>query len=228
MMDSYKFIDLTYSIYKDMPSWNGRCGFSSEIKMDYDEGVRVMLYKCHAGIGTHMDSPSHFFEGAANIADVPVEDLIVPACIIDVSSKAHADYMIITKDIIDFEKQHGNIPERSLVVGYTGCGKRWPDVRAYRNPDETGHMHFPGFAADTAELLLERRCVGIGIDTLSPDGSNMEFPVHQHILGAGKYILENVANLELMPKVGAYIIALPIKVKEGTEAAIRAIGLVPK
>ena len=60
------------------------------------------------------------------LPNVPVEDLIVPACIIDVSSKAHTDYIITPKDIIDFEERHGNITERSLVVGYTGWGKRHP------------------------------------------------------------------------------------------------------
>ena len=228
MLDSYRFVDLTHSIHPEVPSWTGACGFESEIKMDYDQGVRVMKYTCHAGIGTHMDSPSHFYPNTANIADIPIEDLIVPACIIDVSAKMHADYMIDPKDLSDYEEQHGKIPPKSLIIGYTGWSSHWPDAKAYRNEDADGQMHFPGFTASAAELLLERKCVGIGIDTLSPDGSNMEFPVHKHILGAGKYILENMANLEQMLQSGGYIIALPIKVKEGTEAAVRAIGLIPK
>ena len=55
-------------------------------------------------------------------------------------------------------------------------------------------MHFPAFSAASAELLLKRNVAGIAIDTLSPDCLDPDFTVHTLILGAGKYIIENIAD----------------------------------
>jgi kynurenine formamidase len=49
--------------------------------------------------------------------------------------------------------------------------------------------------------------------------------VHQAFLGSGKILIENVANLDKIPAIGAFIMALPIKIKDATEAPIRLIGL---
>jgi kynurenine formamidase len=121
--------------------------------------------------------------------------------------------------------QH-QIQANSFVVGFTGWSRRWGDPDQYRNV-VNGSMCFPGFSQEAAELLLERNVAGVGIDTLSPDGSNMEFPVHLSFLRAGKVLLENLTNLDRLPAAGSYILALPLKIKGGTESPIRAVGLIP-
>ncbi len=232
VLGNFEAIDLTHDIESSIPTWNGSCGFHFEVKMDYDQGVRVLLYKCHAGVGTHMDAPSHFFRDGAVISDLDVNNLIVPARVIDVSAKVHPDLFIGPEDMLDHEKRWGKIEENSLVFAYTGWEKFWKDVNCYRNPDDFGKMHFPGFDEKAAELLLERKIAGIGIDTLSPDGSNngpgAKYPVHECVLRAGKYIIENAANLSKMPPKGAFAIALPLKITVGAEAAMRLVGLVKK
>lgn len=73
---------------------------------------------------------------------------------------------------------------------------------------------------------MDRNVNGIGIDTLSPDTPISNFPVHRIILDANKYIIENINNLERMPVIGAYVLALPLKGPELTEAPVRMIGLI--
>ncbi len=221
-----KLIDLTHPLDWSVPTWNGGCGFHAEIKMDYPQGLRVLSYKMHAGIGTHMDAPSHFFQEGKHIADISLQELFVPLVILDVSKEAHADFLIGPKELLAFEKRHGKIPKGSAVIANTGWAKKWRDTAAYRNPDAQGRMHFPGFQGEGAEFLLERGIVGVGIDTLSPDGTNQGFPVHEAILGNGKYILENLTQLEEVPPLGAYLIALPLKIREGTESAVRAVAVI--
>ena len=85
---------------------------------------------------------------------------------------------------------------------------------------------FPSIMSIAAELLLERQIIGLGIDTLSPDRPDNGFPVHKLILGEDKFIVENVANASRMPPVGAYSLALPIKINEGTEAPVRLVGMI--
>lgn len=232
VLEHFEVVELTHPLNGLAPTWTGSCGFRHEIKMDYDQGVRVMSYKCHAGVGTHMDAPSHFFPNTANIADIPLDHLIVPACILDLSFRMNPDLFVMPEDILAFESKWGKIASGSLFFAYTGWDCFWNQNERYRNPDPQGKMHFPGFHVAAAELLLERDVVGIGIDTLSPDGSNSlpenKFPVHQCILGAGKYIIENAAHLSRMPSVGGYALALPLKITVGSEACMRLVGLIPR
>ena len=77
-----------------------------------------------------------------------------------------------------------------------------------------------------AKLLVSKKIVGLGVDTLSPDLPDSGFPVHEIILGSGKYIVENIAHLEKMPIMGAHVLILPIKGLGLTEAPVRMVGLI--
>ncbi len=226
--EDFSIIDLTHPLSSQVPTWNGSCGFHLEVKLDYDQTFRVQQIKMHAGIGTHIDAPSHRIQGGSAIDDLPLQQLIAPACVIDVSTKAHEDYEISLEDIEHYEKQFGLVPEHSLVIGYTGWSRYWQSPDQYRNEDANGQMHFPVFSKEAAELLLQRNVVGIAIDTLSPDCLDHSFPVHKIILGAEKYIIENIADCSLLPPKGAMVIALPIRAQNATEAPIRIVGLVKK
>lgn len=227
VLERFRVIELTHLLSSEVPTWSGSCGFCLEIKKDYDQMFRVQQIKMHAGVGTHMDAPSHCIPGGNSIADIPLEQFIVPACVIDISAKAHADYELSVEDIEEYERAHDKIPEGSLVIAHTGWGRFWPNSEAYRNVDVNGRMHFPAFSGQAAELLVKRSIVGIAIDTFSPDCLDETFPVHKAILGAGKYIIENIANCSQLPAKGSYVIALPLRAEKATESPIRIIGLIP-
>ena len=222
----YRMIELTHLLCPEVPTWNGSCGFCLEVKKDYDQMFRVQQIKMHAGVGTHMDAPSHRIQGSASIADIPLEQLIVPASLIDVSEKAHGDYELSVEDIEKYERKYGKIHADSLVIAHTGWGRFWSDSDAYRNVDDQGQMHFPAFSKEAAEFLVERNVAGIAIDTLSPDCLDLNFPVHKIFLEAGKYIIENIANASHMPPAGGYVISFPLRIEGATESPARIIGLV--
>lgn len=226
LLNHFSIQDLTHPLCSDAPTWNGSCGFCLDIQQDYDKVFRVQQIKMHAGVGTHMDAPSHRIKGGDSISDIPLEQLIVPICVINVSERAEADYEISTQDIEDYENKHGEIGQNSLVIGFTGWNRFWMNAERYRNEDVNGQMHFPAFSAQAAERLLKRDIAGIAIDTLSPDCLDKGYPVHRLILGAGKYIIENIADCSLIPPKGSYAIALPLRT-ESTESPIRIIALVP-
>ena len=224
----YKLIDLTHTLDSNIPTWNGGCGFNHEIHIDYpdcqgEDKFRVMKMSMHAGIGTHMDAPSHCIEGGKCIHEFDVNDLCMPCVVIDVSGKCHEKYSVSTEDVTDFERQHGLLPKGSCVMIKTGWSKFWNEPSKYHN----SHV-FPTVSLEAANLLLRRGVNALGIDTLSPDRPENGFKVHQAFLGAGKVIIENVANLDSMPPVDAFVMALPIKVKDVTEAPMRLVGLIKK
>ncbi|MFI5342707.1 MAG: cyclase family protein [Chlamydiales bacterium] len=231
-ISDFKLIDLTHALDSQVPTWDDSCGFQKSVSADYSASLTKtnFLLHClemHAGIGTHMDAPCHCIKGGMSIADIALTQLLLPLIVLDVSSKAHANYQIDVNDILAFEKTDGAIPPECLVIGYTGWSQYWNHPAQYRNADEKGELHFPSFSRHAAEVLLERGVSGIAIDTLSPDLSiNGYFPVHELFLGKGKYIIENVANAHLLPSVGAYGIVLPLKVSDCAEAPVRFIALI--
>lgn len=225
----YKPIDLTHALDGAIPTWTGGCGFHHDVHIDYadcpgPDQFRVMKIGMHAGVGTHMDAPSHCFPGGKSIHDFDVTDLIMPCVVMDISKQCHERYSLCVEDVLDFESQYGPVPSGSCVMIYTGWSQFWNEPEKYHN----NHI-FPSVSADAAALLLDRGISALGIDTLSPDRpDNDEFPVHRLVLGAGKFLMENVAHLDAMPPSGSFVMAMPIKIRDGTEAPIRLVGLIAR
>lgn len=228
MLNHFNALDLSHTLHSEMASWNGRCGFEMSLKSDYNKGVRIYSYKCHAGIGSHMDAPSHFFNGTANIDDIPLESCIAPLICLSLKSQAKADSFLSLKMLQDFENKYDIDFHSSIFIYNSLWHKHWFNPSSYRNADANGKMLFPGISKECAEYLVQKGIYGIGIDTLSPDGSCESFPVHETLLSRGCYILENLCNLEGIPEKGAYLFTPPIKIKEATESFVRPIALIPK
>jgi kynurenine formamidase len=184
--------------------------------------------------GTHLDAPIHFAAGGHTSDQVPLEQLIVPAVVIDISAQAaaDADYRLTAADVMAWEREHGVVPQGAAVLLRTGWSRRWPDRKAYLGDDTPGdatHLHFPGFGEDAARLLVEQRLVAaLGADVASIDyGASADFIVHQLAMAKNVPGFENLTNLEQLPLTGAWIIALPMKIAGGSGGPLRAVGVIP-
>jgi kynurenine formamidase len=220
----FTLIDLTHALHENIPTWEGDCGFKHDRAQDYDPHsiwkFRTHTIMMNEGIGTHIDAPAHCIPGGKFIHELPLDDLIAPCVVLDVSHKADENYCVTAADVYEFEKLHGEIKAGTFVIVRTGWDRFWSTPEKYRN-----NLKFPYLAEDTAQLLVEKEIVGLGIDTLSPDQPLLGYPVHQIILGANKYIVENIANADQLPAVGSYSMAIPMKIQQGTEAPIRLMGM---
>jgi len=222
----YKLVDLTHPLTESTPSWDNSCGFKHTTSLDYADCTsevkfRVQGINMPAGIGTHMDAPAHCDSQGKTIDAVSLQDCLAPCVVIDISEKAHETYLCSAQDILDFEKQYRPIQPGDFVIIRTGWARHWSSSEQYRN-----NLQFPSVSKEVAQLLVERDIVGLGIDTLGPDTAESGYPVHQVILGQGKYLVENVANADLLPPVGSTILVAPLLVSGGTEAPIRLIGFI--
>ena len=185
--------------------------------------------------GTHLDAPIHFAANRQFADQIPLERLIAPAVVIDVSAAAarDRDYRLTSADVQRFEREHGRIPAGSIVLLRTGWSKRWPDKKTYLGDDTPGdasHLHFPSFGAEAATMLVTERRVGaLGADVASIDyGPSSDFVVHRIALDANVPGFENLTNLDQLPATGAVVIALPMKIERGSGAPLRAVALVPR
>ena len=129
----------------------------------------------------------------------------------------------------DWEAEHGPIPEDSWVLMRTDWSKR--TGAAYLNLREDG-AHTPGPTPDGIRYLVEKRNIrGFGTETVGTDagqGSHYTppFPAHCTLHGYGKYGLQCLANLDLLPPTGAILIAAPLKIRNGTGSPLRVLAMV--
>jgi kynurenine formamidase len=184
--------------------------------------------------GTHLDAPIHFAEGGQTNDEIPLSSLMGPAAVIDVSARAHPDYLISVEDLTGWEAEHGQIPEGAILLVRTGWDTRYGDRAAYlgtarRGAEAVAELHFPGLDPAAADwLVANRKIKAFGIDTPSIDyGQSADFRSHvilyeQNILG-----FENVANLDRLPPAGSFVVALPMKIEGGSGGPVRIVAFMP-
>jgi len=234
-----KWIDLTHDFPSDTIYWPTEEGFTLETEF---EGITEKGYYYTANRysafehgGTHLDAPVHFAEGKQTVEQIPLEKLISTAVVIDVSEKALSDpdYQVSTQDLTNWEARNGRIPDNSILLLNTGYAKYWPDKVKYMGTDQKGaqavsELHFPGLDPKAAKWLTKNRNISaVGLDTLSIDyGQSTLFESHRTLFKENIPAFENVANLDKLPARGAFIIALPMKIKGGSGAPLRIIAVI--
>jgi len=227
-----RVLDLSYAISDKLVPWPGdEKFFEAKVNASVEKnGYFTRSFWMLEHYGTHLDAPAHFPPGKTTVDQIPVKQLFGPAVVIDVRDESgkDADYQLDAARVEEWEKRHGRIPEGSIVLLRTGWSSRWPDAQKYRNQDAKGKMHFPGFSAEAAKLLIERKVSGLGCDTLSIDhGASSDYAVHHLALGAGLYQLENLAAMSELPETGAFLIVAPIKLEGGSGGPVRVFALLP-
>jgi kynurenine formamidase len=231
---------MSHSFEADTIYWPTEDGFRLEVGFEgiTDGGYYYASnhYSAADHGGTHIDAPKHFAQGRQAADEVPLERLMGPACVIDVSAAAreNADYRLSVEDIQAWEARNGRIDKGCIVLLNTGYARHWPDRQKYlgtaeRGPDAVRKLHFPGYSKESAIALVERGIAAVGIDTASIDyGQSDDFLVHRYLYDLNIPGFENVANLDALPPTGAYVIALPMKIATASGAPLRIIGLLPR
>jgi kynurenine formamidase len=183
--------------------------------------------------GTHLDAPIHFAEGKQTVDQIPLSHLTGNAVLIDVSGKAlkDRDYRISIEDILAWEKVNGVISDSSIILFRTGYGQYYPDRKKYfgtnlRGLEALPLLHFPGIHQSTAEWLIKNRHIkSVGLDTPSLDyGQSTDFMTHRILMGANVPGFENLHNLDRLPASNIYVVALPMKIGNGSGGPLRIIA----
>ncbi len=239
-VNNYNVIDLSHSYGSETLYWPTSPSAFQKLELANGETEGGYYYSAYAVCtpehgGTHIDAPVHFSKNGQSTDQLVLENLMVPAVVIDVVAKANANrnYRLTIEDVLDFEKKHGAIPEGVAVLMRTNWSERWSDALDYFGDDKPGdasNLKFPGFGAEATRLLVQERGVGmLGIDTASVDyGPSKDFIVHQ--IGAAESVpnLENLTGLDRLPPRGATLIALPMKIEGGSGGPVRVVGLIPR
>jgi kynurenine formamidase len=222
--------DLTHPFTTTFPTFaDGEEARRGPYKSIETDGYYMQEWRIVEHTGTHVDAPNHFVKGGRAVTDLTPEELVLPAVVLSIARRAshNADAVLAVADIVAHERKWGRIPNGAAVLLHTGWDKRSGSARRYRNPDGAGVMHFPGFSADACEWLLAKRGIRcLGVDTLSLDpGQSADYPVHFALLGADRYGIENLRDLDTLPAHGATLLVGVTPWEQGSGGPARVLGL---
>jgi len=234
-----KWIDLTYSFSDKTLYWPTASGFKLDTAFQgvTPAGFYYEAYNYCAAEhgGTHLDAPVHFAKGKWTADEIPLEKLNGTAVVIDVADSAgkNSDYQVSVADIENWENKNGKLEEDVILLFRAGFGTHYPDAKKYLGTDERGadavaKLHFPGIHPDAAEWLVKNRKIkAVGLDVASVDyGQSKDFKTHQVLYEQNIPGFENVANLDKLPVKGAFVIALPMKIKGGSGGPLRIVAVI--
>jgi kynurenine formamidase len=239
-------VDLTHTLDPDfpvivLPPEFGQCArFRVEEVSRYDERGPAWYWRnfsCSEHTGTHFDAQIHWISGKdlpdAAVDSIPANAFVRPVCVIDCSSESaeDEDFLLTHEHIQAWEKVHGKIPAGSWVLMRTDWSKR--SGAEYLNMREDG-AHTPGPTGDAITYLVEDcGIVGFGTETVGTDAGQAThlsppYPAHYLLHGAGRYGLQCLAHLDLLPATGAILVCPPLKIKNGSGSPLRVLALVDR
>jgi arylformamidase len=210
-----RIVDLSHHYADDMPLYPGLSSPSfhdfAEVERD---GYAMSEYHLLNHIGTHVDAPSHQIAGGDTLDEIPLERLVTEAVTVDLSERRPGAI-----GRAELEPLLRDLGEGDWLFLYSDNGRNWGNEAYW-----TG-WSYPD--AEASRALIERGIVGIGFDGPSADPVDTEtFDLHKVWLAAGRMILENLTNLDLLPPRTQVVVA-PLKVRAAIGAPARVLALVP-
>ena len=203
-----KLIDVTVPLDASLPVYPGNTPFTLEPikRIATGDSSNVSTLHMSAHTGTHVDAPSHFFEGAAGADALPLELLFGRTRVIEVTSHKH-----IGPD----ELSGVNLSEDIRLLIKTPNSRLWRSAKF--RPD------YVGVTEAGAQYLVERGVKVLGVDYLSVEAFKKPgAPAHHVLLGGGTIVIEGLNLSEVDP--GTYeMFCLPLRIVGADGAPARVV-----
>jgi arylformamidase len=203
------WIDISVPLRNGMVAWPGDAPFERTSTLEIAKGGQCNLSRISttAHIGTHMDAPRHYLDGAAGMETMPIAASIGKARVIEI----HDPEVIQTAEL---EPHHLAKGERVLFK-----------TRNSEHCWKTDHFQqkYIYLEPETARYLAQCGVQTVGVDYLSVGGFEHGGPeTHRILLQAGIWIIEGLILQHVEP--GEYeLVCLPLKIIGGDGAPARAV-----
>lgn len=233
ILKSKQKVDLTHTFSPTTPVWEGfgQATFSraanpadgTPYTVEKD-GFRSFFYSMVGQYGTHIDPPAHFDHKGQTLDQIPVEEMILPIVVFDITPKLHdhPDYALTVEDIHRWESLHGRVPQGSFVALRTDMSKDWAS-----NPQRFKRSPFPAWSLEALKFLYEERgAVANGHESMDTD-SSASMQSETWLLQHGHWQIEVMTNLDKVPAVGALIVVSWPKPQGGLGFPARAFAILP-
>lgn len=217
------FIDISLPIDSDLPVWPGDPPVVVEPVARVEDGDVAGVSRLALGThtGTHVDPPAHFVPGGMTVDELPLDVLVGPAVVADMTSGAPIDGAGLAALDLPARTTRLLLKTRSAAARPSGAAE---------NVAATGIV-----TPDGAEWLVAQGVRLVGADTLSIEPATdrpgvrgcppeEQYPVHRILLGAGVIIVEGL-DLTAAPPGHYELVCLPLRVAGGDGAPARAVLL---
>ena len=219
-------IDLSHELYDGMPNLGGwkvafpqidtffRTKQLTQGRHSYQSKMMLLPEHC----GTHLDAPVHFVEGGTAINQVPLEQLVLPGHLLDLTHK-QVGQAITVADFEEAERKSGSpVRQGTALVCWTGVDKAW-------GKPGFGTMR-PHVPVESALWMVERKVTLFATDLIGMDNPEEWWdPTHLAWLSNGICMVKQLRNLDRLVGKKFLFVALPIKIRDGSGCPVRAVAL---
>lgn len=235
LIKSKEWVDLTHRFDANSPHFFMFESAEFKTLFDHQDGFFAQQFTFPGQYGTHIDAPCHFVPNTRYLHELELKELVLPLIVIDQSARANVDpnFSLSKDDILEFEKQYGEIEANTFVALRTDWSKRWPSQEAMDNKDADGKNQIPGWGIDALKFLFEERKIkAIGHETFDTDSAK-EFEQNKALLGEyyvleqDTYQIELMTNLDKLPTRGAVIFNLVAKPNNASGFPVRSFAILP-
>jgi arylformamidase len=222
-----QIIDLGHELYTGMPVlgpsitafWDKETFASmarvSEGQLSYH--TKMMMLAEHSS--THVDAPSHYVEGGVSVDEIPLEALIVPGHLLDLTHK-RAREPIGPEDLKSAVAVSGrDITPGTIVIANTGQYVHW-------GKDDFQNQR-PYVTREGGQWLVDAGTSLFGTDLIGIDNPDDQWETtHGAILRGGVPMVQQLNNLGALVGLEFLFVALPWRMRRGTGCPVRPIAFV--
>ena len=214
-----KVIDLTHTIKEDMPVYPGTDKPVLSVANTYEkDGFKETLMRMYTHTGTHMDPPAHLFAGRTTLDQMPVEQFIGKALVIDCRDLHEGNAITI-----DYILKYGDKPQAAdFLLFNLGWDERW-GTDAYFGD-------YPCIDDEVLNYILrgndQGAYKGIGFDVIGLDPiADENLTRHKRLFETCDIVnIENLKNLELCGDELFRFSCFPLKIEDCDGSPIRAVA----
>src|SRR3972149_675895 len=201
--------DVEAPIENGIPVWPGDPPVRLEQVSSIAQGANanVSSLACGVHVGTHVDAPHHFLDGAPTVEALPLDVLLGKAHVADLRRA----------DVVDAAAlERARIPHRTArLLLRTRNSDYW------KRGERAFQTDFVAVDAGGAEWLVRRKIRLIAVDYLSVAPYGNSRPTHQILLSAGVVVVEGV-DLGRVPPGSSTPACLSMKLVGSDGAPARA------
>lgn len=216
-----RIVDLTYPIHEGMTTYPTHWHPIVEVTQLGRHGIenretRKLVIGSHTG--THMDAPVHFVPDGVRLDNIPLETLVGPAVVLDLSSAVALQEITVA----DLEQRLGGRRPERLVLRYD-WSDHWGSMIFYRDN--------PYLSTAAAEWIVDQGVKLLAMDTATPDDPRLgphnppDSPNHMILLGAGVILVEYVSRLRELTRDEIELVVLPLNIRDGDGSPVRCIAI---
>jgi len=222
-----EIVDLSHELYNGMPNIGGLpvafwpiLSYEAQRrisggKVGYESRMMLLAEHC----GTHLDAPRHFDEHGLSVNEVPLERLVLPGHLLDLTHKRNGEAISVADFERAAEKSGQAIGGGTALVCWTGCDKQWGKGNWTKER--------PFVPTRSAEWLVERGITLFATDLIGMDDpAEWWWPTHATWLKHNVCMVQQLCNLDRLLGKTFLFVCLPIKMRDGTGCPVRAAAFV--